>query len=270
MSEMVAASSAPGPENPEGRRRRRRPADGTRRRRGPRGSKKAEDGEGAVASGGERAERPKRTYIDVPAEMIGQKVVGIVSVVVRKGPVRFGFILIGEGVDVDAVDTAPRIYFSFSNVKEEGLIMRRGYIVTFTCKKDDKDRTYADEIELTEEGKTIRLAREERIAQRKAENPEGDRPPRKNRAERPPPPEPRMVKLRVTCEGKGDEAKIVEVNAAQSVAKLKNAACGAFETSLDLNIYFVPASGEMIFFTREHKDALKENDRIHLAAKKEE
>jgi len=273
MSEMVAASSEPAAGKSDNRRRRRRPGpDANRKRKG--GGKKAEGENSATDDAGEKPERPKREYIDVPADMIGTKQVGIVSVVVRKGPVRFGFILIGDGVDVDAVEKAPRIYFSFSNIKESGLIMRRGYLVTFTCKKDDKDRTFADEIELTEEGKTIQVAREERIAQRKAENPDGDRPARqkKVRAERAPPPEPRMVKLRVSCEGMGNEEKVVEVNAAQSVAKLKNAACTAFNTSLDLNVYFVPSAGlsEMTFLSREQKAALADNDRIHLAAKKAE
>lgn len=266
MSAVEPASNTTAPA--EGERRRNSRGRGgrgrDRRRRGPRGPKK----EGEEAEGAERRVRKIPDYVAVPDSMVGTKQVGIVNTVIKKGGMRFGFILIGESAGVDDITTAPRVYFNFSNIKDSDLILRRTYKVSFICKKDDKDRTFADEVELTEEGKTIQTEREAVIAQRKIDFPDG--PPGREggkRRERKAP-EPRMVTLKVSCEGLPEE-KSMEVNLSSSVGRIKGLICEAFGAPAELSIYLVTDGGEKVFLDRDMKAAMKDGDKIHLEAKKD-
>lgn len=240
------------------RRPRSRGAGGRNRRRGGRG------GEGA-GQGGEAAPRRERPQFPVvPTEMVGTSQTGIVNSVIRKGRVRFGFILIGETSDPDAL--VPRVYFSFSNLADSEVIIRRGYIVTFDIKADDQDRSYADNIALTEEGKKIAAEREEKIAQRRAEEDAGERPPRRERRPR----ESKLVTLKVTCEGKPGE-KEIEFDVNQSVGRMKSLATTEFDAPIEFNVYHVSnanPAGE--FLTKAIMNGLEAGAKILLAPKREE
>jgi len=164
MSAIVEAAAAGG-EDKKPRRNRGRRSGASRRRGG--GKKGGEGGDAAEAKEPrEKKERPPST--PVPPDFIGQTKTGVVSVIVRKGRVRFGFIHLCPGPEID--EAAPRIYFSFNDLADSDVTVRRGYIVTLKCSKDEQDRAYATEIALTEEGKTIAAEREAEIAKRKVEN----------------------------------------------------------------------------------------------------
>lgn len=246
-------------------RRRRSPGNKLRRRRGPRANGESKP-EGSTRV---RAERPES--IPVPAEMIGQRKIGIVSVVVRRGKMKFGFISIGD--DLKDEDKNPRIYFSFENLANAGDILRRSYIVEFMISKDDKDRAYASDISLTEEGKAIAVEREKVIAQKNAERAEDEarNGPRKERAPRERKPrEEKLVTLTVSCEGMSEE-KSLEFNVAQSVGRLKNIATTAFDAPVHYNVFHVSAENpEGLFLTKAIMAALNPGDKIHLRAPKEE
>ena len=97
----------------------------------------------------------------------GKSVEGIVSAVVRKGRLRFGFIHIG---DIDKPEEEkPRIYFNFEEFVDKAVVPRRGYLVQFTCSTDDKSRSFASGISLTAEGKTLAAEREVAIAEKRAQ-----------------------------------------------------------------------------------------------------
>jgi hypothetical protein len=202
----------------------------------------------------------------VPDEVVGQTKVGVVSAIIRKGRVKFGFINFGNGPEID--EAAPRIYFSFTNVAEADTVIRRGYIVTFKVAKDETGRPFADGVTLTAEGKVIAAAREIEVTQRRAERKEGDAP----KAERAPrerkPVEDKFVNLSVTCEGKTG-AKTIQFNAAQSIGKLKNIATTEFEAPVEYNVFHVTAENpDGVFLTKAILNTLAENSKIHLAAPK--
>lgn len=99
--------------------------------------------------------------------MLGKTAEGIVSAVVRKGRLRFGFIHIG---DIDKPEEEkPRIYFNFEEFVDKAVVPRRGYLVQFTCSTDEKSRSFASAITLTAEGKTLAAEREAAIALKRAE-----------------------------------------------------------------------------------------------------
>jgi len=264
MSAIVEAAAAGG-EDKKPRRNRGRRSGASRRRGG--GKKGGEGGDAAEAKEPrEKKERPPST--PVPPDFIGQTKTGVVSVIVRKGRVRFGFIHLCPGPEID--EAAPRIYFSFNDLADSDVTVRRGYIVTLKCSKDEQDRAYATEISLTEEGKTIAAEREAEIAKRKVETgAEGGEKPKKAPRERKAV-EDKFVNLRVTCEGK-EEEKVLSINAAQSVGKLKNVATTAFEAPVEYNVFHVTAENpEGVFLTKAILLTLVENDKLHLAAPKEE
>ena len=262
MSAIVDATT----EGAEARRSRRRPQGSGGRRRGPRRSGAAKtEASGEAAAPRERKERPES--VPVPASFTGLTKVGVVSAIIRKGRVKFGFINICPGPEID--ESAPRIYFSFAQLADSTTTIRRGYVVSFKCSLDETGRAFADGIDLTEEGKRIAAAKEVEIAARRAERPaeDGDKPaaakreraPRERRQQ-----EDKFVDLKVTCEGKA-ETKTITFNFAQSVGKLKNVATTAFEAPVEYNVFH-----EGVFLTKALLVTLQEGDKIHLAAPKDE
>lgn len=264
MSAVVAVVDT-NAEKTVSRRSRGKRTPGSRRRggRGKTGEKTEESGEAAAPR--EKKERPES--VPVPPSFIGQTKTGVVSAVIRKGRVKFGFINIGNGPEID--ESAPRIYFSFAQLADADTPVRRGYIVSFKVSADETQRAFADNVALTEEGKQIAAAKEADIAQRRSERPAEDsekpkRAPRERKVL-----EDKLVALKVTCEGK-DEAKTITFNFAQSVGKLKNIATTAFEAPVEYNVFHVTAAnptGE--FLTKAILVTLNENDTIHLAAPRE-
>lgn len=210
--------------------------------------------------------------------MIGRNANGLVSTVVRRGRLRFGFISLGleEKPDEESV----RIYFSFDNLTEPDVILRRGYPVEFSVLSDDKGRAFASGVKLTAAGKTVAANREVEIAASKAERAAAnaslppreprekkERAPREEKAPREPrvraprerkPVEPRLVVLKVTCQGSSD-AKFIEFDLAQSIGKLKNVATTAFEAPVTYNVFH-----NNVFLSRAITAELKANDTIHL------
>lgn len=261
MSAIVDAAET----KPVSRRIRKRPqGEGARRRsRKPRDTEDRTDQPAA-----ERKPRPES--IPVPAEFVGKTMTGVVSAIIRKGRLRFGFIHIGAGPEID--EAAPRIYFSFSRLSDTNTTIRRGYVVSFLIAADEQGRAFADAIDLTEEGKVIAAEKEVEIARRRVENPrEGEEAgaPRRERRERRPV-EEKLVTLRVTCEGKAD-VKLITFNVAQTVGKVKNVATSEFDAPVEFNVFHVTAENPTgVFLTKALLSSLAENETIHLGAPREE
>lgn len=249
-------------EKPTSTRSRRRPSGS--RKRGPRKSA-AEGTTGEAAAPRERKERPEST--PVPPSFVGQNKVGVVSAIVRKGRVKFGFINICNGPEID--EAAPRIYFNFAALADSAVTIRRGYIVSFKVSADETQRAFAENIALTEEGKKVAAAKDAEIAARRTTKPaeaEDSEKPKRAPRERKPQPE-RLVNVVVTCEGKPG-SQTLSINQAQSVGKLKNVATTAFEAPVEYNVFHIAADGH-VFMTKAILVALQEGDKIHLAAPKE-
>jgi len=170
------------------------------------------------------------------------------------------------------------VYFNFENQADPTVFIRRGYPVEFTTKLDDKQRTSAFDVKLTEAGKVMAVEREASIAQKKAERiasgeaDKGEKKPRAARERKPRPPrepvEDRFVTLKVTCAG-FSETKNIEFNLAQSVGKLKNVALTAFGAPVTLNVFHVTSAnpaGE--YLTKAILNTLTANDTIHLGEPK--
>jgi len=247
--------------------RRRRTGGGNRRRPAPK------DGEAAT----ERAARPKverPPAVPFPSELIGKVSHGIVSTVVIRGRLKYGFISLGD----EEKEDAPRVYFNFENQADPSVFIRRGYPVEFTTKLDEKDRTSAFDVKLTEAGKAISVEREAAIAQKKAERiaageaEKGEKKPRAPRERKPRPTrdpvEDRFVTLKVTASGH-TESKNIEFNLAQSVGKLKNVALTAFGVPVTYNVFHVTAANpEGEYLTKAILNTLTANDTIHLGEPK--
>jgi hypothetical protein len=245
--------------------RRRRTGGGGNRRRAP-----LKEGEEKPAPR-PKVDRPPATPF--PPELIGKVVNGIVSTVVIRGRIKYGFIALGN----EDNESDPRVYFNFENQADPSVFIRRGYPVEFVCKLDEQQRTSAFDVKLTEAGKVMAVEREAAIAQKKAERaaagpaPEAERQPRtaaapRERKPRPPrePREDRFVTLKVTCQGHA-ETKNIEFNLAQSVGKLKNVASTAFDAPVTMNVFHVTASNpEGEYLTKEIMNKMTDNDAIHL------
>jgi len=240
-------------DKPTSSRSRRRPSGN--KKRGPR---KSADGADAVPR--EKKERPES--VPVPASDVGKEKVGVVSAIIRKGRVKFGFINFGNGPEID--EAAPRIYFNFTQMADAAVTIRRGYVVSFKVAQDETGRPFAENIALTEEGKQIAAARDEEIAARKAARPaeESDKPKRAPRERKPL--EEKPITLTVSCEGSG-ETKAITFNMAQSIGKLKNIATTAFDAPVTYNVFHVSNEGQ-VFLTKAILVTLSEGARIHLAA----
>jgi len=249
--------------------RRRRPSgDGNRRRRGPREPRDAPAAEGDA----DKPRTPRPPSVPVPPEMIGKHCVGIITAIIRRGRVKFGFIHIGD--EKTPTTEAPRIYFSFQYLKDTSLILRKGYNVQFTVKKDEKDRPHAADIELTEAGKIGAAEREASIAQKRSEREaSGESAEHADRERRPRRPrkvlEEKNVVLKVTCDGvTGSKDITFDLN--QSIGKLKNTASTAFEAPVTHNVYHVTKEnpkGE--FLTKAILSGLVAGDHVHLGEPRE-
>jgi len=273
--------------NPEGRRRPQR-----NRTRKP----KAAGEEGAPASARsensqkrEKKERPPREpreRVPVPAELVGQTRTGTIVDVVLRGAAGFGFIEIDNGV---------RVHFRLAPFTEGNEFKaRRGYEVSFTGDKDEKDRVYASNVRLTANGRAQAAEREAKIAADKAANPapEKTRRPRREskegvpkearapkpaeggadaapkekkarkpreRRERPIRPEDdRTLSLRVTCQGRA-ETHTVQAHLAQSIGKLKHAATEAFGAPVNYNVFH-----NDVMLTKATLRTLQDNDTVHI------
>lgn len=190
------------------------------------------DGNDDINNNDEKEEKEKiiRLRVPVPPEFIGTTQTGIVSYInSRDYKNKFGFIHICPGKKID--NNAPRIYFNLNAVKESTTFMiRRSYLVSFSCNLDDQQRAYAGDIELTEEGIQVAILREASIEKKRklATTAEGEGegkgkgggsngavetgtsdivPPKKEGKERrkQPPQQPsKPIVLKVSCEGKAD------------------------------------------------------------------
>lgn len=188
---------------------------------------------------------------------------------------KFGYIKVGDGED------SPRAYFSFSQLADRSVTLRKGYNVSFECKVDDKERQYASNIELTEEGKKQLVEREAQIAELKAKEPPVEKKPkekkgskeakdaqgseekkakrtRKRKAK-----EPKMVKLSVSCDGFA-ETKEIEFNAYQSIGRLKKIATAAFGAEPTFQVFKDDA-----LLTKALLVGMDENGSVHLGPPKE-
>lgn len=231
------------------------------RRRGPRADK-VEGAEGSAPR--ERKERP--VSIPVPPALVGSNQVGVVSAIIRKGRVKFGFIHLCPGPEID--ESTPRIYFSFAALADPAVTIRRGYVVSFKVSADEDQRPFAEDIALTEVGKQIAAAKDAEIAARQAARPAGEdseRAPRAPRERRPQAEKP--VTVKVTCEGKPGHKDLV-VNVAQSVGKLKNVATTAWDAPIEFNVFHVDA-GNHVFMTKAILVNLVDGDHVHLATPQE-
>jgi len=266
----MSSAQIPQSEDRKKNSRRRKPSGGSRRR----APKK--DGE---SSGEPRAPREPRVKVErapslpVPSDLVGKRTVGLVSAIVRRGRLKFGFISLGT--EEIAENESVKIYFSFESLSDPNLFLRRGYPVEFTVNLDEKGRSFASDIMLTAAGVTVAAEREAAIAQRKLERGAEEKfdGPKKERAPREPrerkPLEEKPVVLKVTCEGKS-EVKFIEFNMAQSVGKLKNIATTHFDAPVHYNVFHLsPAAPQGVFLTKSILVKLNTNDAIHLAEPKD-
>jgi len=235
----------------------RRRRSGASRRRGPRGPRKSEDAEG----GEERVKKERPASIPVSPEMVGRAAVGYITDIIRKGRFRFGFINVGA--EEKPVGEVPRIYFNFEGVSDTDAFLRRGYPVEFTVQNDEQGRPFAAGVKLTAKGREMAAEKEAKLAQARAERGEAPRAPREPRERKPH--EERLVVLKVTCQGKSEE-KSIEFDVGQSVGKLKNVACTAFEAPIIYNVFHVTKEnpkGE--FLTKAIMSKMNHGDAIRLA-----
>lgn len=265
---MSAIVDATGEVKPS-RRIRSRGGEGSRRKRGPR-KPRSDRPEGEAQPPVERKPRPES--VPVPPAFVGTTQTGIVSAIIRKGRLRFGFIHICPGPEID--EAAPRIYFSFTNLADVNQTIRRSYIVSFKISADEQGRAFAEDIQLTEEGKVVAALKEEEILKRRSEKPaeeegaEGAASRRAPRVRRPQ--EEKLVTLNVTCEGKS-ETKSILFNVAQTVGKIKNVATTEFDAPVEYNVFHVTAENPAgVFLTKVLLNSLTENETIHLAAPRDE
>lgn len=249
-------------EEKSGRRR------GTRSRRRP--AKKSEGEEVAGEESKEtkpRRARPEIKTIPVPEGLVGKTATGKIFDVSRGYRNNFGFILI-DIADSTAAEK-PKIYFNLTEFDSSAHIARRGYQVTFTVSKDEKDRFAATKVVLTAEGKVAAEQRDVRIAEEKVQreaaaaaaeaNGEAKKEEKPRRVRTPNP--NRDITINVTMSVDGQEAKVIEVKPFNSIGRLKYSAIEAFQIPISYEI--LTASGERLNKTLLR--ALKDGDTLKLA-----
>ena len=254
------------------------------RRRGPRrggpgsGRKPRPTSAGATGEGGNK--RELRPSAEVAESAFGKVQFGRVCDVLNRGREKFGFVYIlpsdgfvpkkedgTEGLGFSLYGEYPRVYFSFTEWKEE-LKARKNDVVTFTVLKDDKDRPYASNVSFTPSGKAAAAAREEAYKLKAAEAPakapksseqvDAEKKERKTRK----PIDTRAVVLKVTAEG-FTETKEVTAVIGETLGKLKHSGVVAFECPIHFTIYH---KGELL--TKAVLEGLSDGDSIHLGEPK--
>lgn len=231
------------------------------RRRRPTGAKK--EGEVVGLEGDEPAkERVQQPFL--PSELLGKVCIGTIAMYkVRGDDNSYGFIdLVPSGTK--AIDTTPKIYFNTSEYTSKDFLPRRGLEVQFQSSKDDKDRIFATKVNLTSAGIALAEEKKKAAAERAAASPpaegenKGSSKPRAKKPKKRSPDDDRVVKLIVTCEGKGGE-KEVEAKIGQSLGALKYNSCNAFEADPTMTMF---VNGESL--NRSILKTLKDGDKINL------
>jgi len=241
---------------------RRRPSGGPSFRRGPPRPKRTEgeaEGEG---------DKPRPTPIPIPAELVGKRTTGKILTILKKGRSRFGFIRI-----IDGNELSPSIYFTLQQYKDSEFL-RRGYVVEFEVAVDEQSRHSANDIHLTEEGKTAAAEWNEQYEQRRNERAgeEGSakKSPRQTQPRRRRSFNSKTVNLKATCEGHAEE-KDIEFQTSRSVGKLKSIITIEFSAPLEYKVYHITSEnpkGE--FLTKAILNKLNDGDKVHLGAAREE
>lgn len=270
MSAAAAAtdkSPAAGERKRSGNQRRRRPS-------GPRGPRKA-PADGSAAAGKESTEAapraPRQASVPVPDSMIGTTTTGVVSSTFKRYKNAYGFIAIGEG------ESAPSIYFNFADLSEDNQGLRKGYEVEFQCTKDERDRSVAKNIVLTEKGKAAKAAWEADYETRKKERaasapataaadasaPSAEEKKPRTRKPRAPAPEGTPLTLLVSAHDVSGE-KTIEAHNLINIGKLKNLAASALGATGQYSLYHIDASGSKVFLTRSVIEGLSNNSKIFL------
>eukprot|EP01038_Epipyxis_sp_PR26KG_P010037 gene10037-13494_t len=232
---------------------------------------------------GDSVERVKIEHIPVPTAVYGKTIVGVVATIMRRGSAKYGFIAIVSSPTVEATREDPRIYFSFKNLVDSSLTLRKGYSVSFKVETDESNRPYAGSIELTEEGKKQAEIKEAEIAEKRSElkvvdvadgaaavaPTSGVKGAPRERRERPKRVfEEKIVSLKVTCEGK-TETKTIDFNVNQSIGKLKIIATKEFDSPSTYSVYHVAAAGATpVFLTKSLLIKIAPGEFIHLAESK--
>ena len=251
----------------------------TRKRRVGRVRKPRAEGEAAATPAAprekvERAPRPPRVSVPVPAELFGKIATGRIDGVINGGRSKYGFITIN--------DTEARIYFSVTNFDSSEFTARRGYEVEFLVSKDESDRANATNVKLTAGGKVQAAEREAKIVADKAVAPrekkaaavpaaaaaagaEAGERKKRVRAPRERPEDDRSISLQVHCVGK-TEVKTVVAKLSQSIGKLKHAATEAFEVSPTLNVFVnvTAENAQGVLLSKALLRALNDNDAVYL------
>jgi hypothetical protein len=213
----------------------------------------------------------------VPEDMIGTEQVGRICDVIKKGRGKFGFIFIGLDESKPRAET-PRIYFNFKDYAEDNKFPpRRGYQVSFSCAKDDDGRACATNIQITPEGLVLaeerntkylaeQALKKERVELGADGDEKGAGGGEKKKRVRKRPVDEKAIPLRVTCEGKPGEEKIVEARLSESIGKLKHTATVAYEAPISYSVYcqITPENPEGVLLTKAILKTLPEKDSIHL------
>lgn len=223
----------------------------------------------------EKKERP--ASVPVPDSMINSVVFGRVCDVLHRGREKFGFIYMtpsdnysppanGEKTGIALFTHLPRIYFNSREYKETEFKVRKNDLVTFTCKKDEKDRPFASEITLTAAGKEAVAVREAAHAaivktappkDPKEPKAEGEAKPKRERKEKVI--DTRSITLKITCASFPGETKEIVAVMGETIGKLKHNGITAFDAPVHLNVFHKGA-----LLTKTVLLAMAEGETIHL------
>ena len=246
---------------------------GGERRRRPRTRKPQEP---KTESEEPREPREPRVSVPVPNELIGKVAKGTVSFI----KTAFGFIELDDGDSEKPREGLPRIYFKRKDFTDEKFQARRGYLVTFTVSKDE-DKIFASDVKLTTAGQASAVAINEVIAKKKEEakalkaqaaaekkpattTTTGENGDIAKKARRPRKSVERVVKVKVTSDGKSEEVTIDLILKKQTkLGQVKAIACKAIDVPLNYNIYS-QSNGESVFFTKAILNKLQDGGHIHL------
>lgn len=204
-------------------------------------------------------------------DFVGE-VMQIKNVYSSRPATKYGFVSVG-----DDRKTAPTVYFSFDSYKNtDEFILRKGYVVSYKVKADEKDadRFVAYDLELTEEGRTIATAREESIANDLSnrvdkESKGGDDVQKKKKKARSSskPLDTRAFQLNLTGEGI-PAGTTVEASMAQSMGKLKHTCLLSLGDTDDYTPQVYHSDGRLM--SKAILATMADGDSIYLGPKVEE